>query len=120
MSSAIAEAQTFFTSREALLESLSLSAVHKPQAATGFDSTEEVHLKLGSPEEEHWGVWLTRRMRDYLKSKQLTLLYVHPGQKPEVQYLFNPRPETSHLPLSLLARLTALKPGQTPRVKRYG
>ncbi|UMZ14867.1 response regulator [Pseudomonas sp. MPFS] len=114
MSSAIAEAQTFFTSREALLESLSLSAVHKPQAATGFDSTEEVHLKLGSPEEDHWGVWLTRRMRDYLKSKQLTLLYVHPGQKPEVQYLFNPRPETSHLPLSLLARLTALKPGQTP------
>ncbi|UCZ85537.1 response regulator [Pseudomonas sp. L5B5] len=119
MSSAIAEAQAFFTTREALLASLSLSAVHKPVAAAGnalpgSDSTEEIHLRLGPPGEHQWSVWLTQRMRGYLGHKQLTLLYVHAGPQPQVQQLFSSRPATSHLPQALLARLAVLTPDEVP------
>ncbi len=118
MSSAIAEAQTFFTSREALLESLSLSAVHKsrqnPNYESSSDPNEEIHLQLGPPGEHQWGVWLTQRMRDYLKSKQLNLLYVHDGEQPHVQRLFSTQPEAAYLPSLMLAKLASLNPAQIP------
>lgn len=48
MSSAIAEAHTFFTTRGALLESLSLSAIRKPEGVKPQVSPEEIHLLLGN------------------------------------------------------------------------
>ncbi|MGC5698923.1 response regulator [Pseudomonas sp. NFXW11] len=116
MSSAIAEAQAFFTTREALLESLSLSAVHQSRLASSLDSNsnpaEEVLLQLGAPGEQQWGVWLTRRMRDYLHSKKLNLLYVHGGQQLQVQRLFDTQGETSPLSAALLARLASVEPDE--------
>ena len=119
MSSAITEAQAFFTTRKALLESLSLAAVYQPQPITddlapSNDASEEIHLRLGSPGEHQWGLWLTQRMRDYLEHKQLTLLYVHAGPQYEVQQLFSPHPETTILPRPLLTRLSSLTPGEVP------
>lgn len=76
MSSAIAEAHTFFTTREALLESLSLSAVRKGWQAEPLvylPSFEEVHLQLGDAAGKQWSIWLTRRMCDYLRAQQVSL-----------------------------------------------
>ncbi|MQA54459.1 ATP-binding protein [Pseudomonas piscis] len=119
MSSAITEAQAFFTTREALLESLSLATVYQPLPITADltpsnDSSEEIHLRLGSHGEQQWGIWLTQRMRDHLKHKQLTLLYVQAGPQPEVQQLFSPHHETANLPRPLLARLSSLTPDEVP------
>ena len=78
MSSAIAEAHAFFTNREALLESLSLSAVRKEQQAKPLvylPSSEEIHLQLGSSPNNLWSIWLTKRMRSYC------LLYTSPSPR---------------------------------------
>ncbi|MEB2597973.1 hypothetical protein SOP69_11085, partial [Corynebacterium amycolatum] len=75
MSSAIAEAHTFFTTREALLESLSLSATRKAELNLPV-SDEEIRLLLGNTPGKQWSIWLTQRMRDFLRAKQLNLLYV--------------------------------------------
>ncbi|ROL69591.1 hybrid sensor histidine kinase/response regulator [Pseudomonas chlororaphis] len=117
MSSAIAEAQAFFTSREALLESLSLSAVHqsaKDSSTSYTGSSEEIHLRLGEARGKQWGLWLTQRMRDYLKDQQLNLLYVRPGETPSVQYLFSATPGPKALSPVLLNSLGALTPGAPP------
>lgn len=60
MSSAIAEAHTFFTTREALLESLSLSATRKTCMALPV-SEEQIRSLLGPPGKQ-WSIWLTQRM----------------------------------------------------------
>lgn len=119
MSSAIAEAQTFFTSREALLESLSLSAVHRSRgddsnADPESDTNEEFHLQLGAPNENQWSVWLTQRMRDYLQNKQLNLLYVRDGDPPQVQRLFRTQPESAYFPKMLLNKLSELDLDDVP------
>ncbi|WP_350022733.1 ATP-binding protein [Pseudomonas protegens] len=119
MSSAIAEAQAFFTSRSALLESLSLAAVYNPgehispPSASGV-SQEETYLQLGGPQGNQWGIWLTLRMRNYLRNKQLNLLYIPGTRDLQVQRLFSTRPQTSDLPGGLLDKLIALKPEQIP------
>lgn len=82
MSSAIAEAHTFFTTREALLESLSLSATHMANMDLPV-SEEEIRLLLGQAPGQQWSIWLTRRMRDYLKARQLNLVYVSSGPGPK-------------------------------------
>src|SRR5471032_12604 len=108
MSSAIAEAHTFFTNREALLESLSLSAVRK-QSRNYTSSPEEEHVKLGDTPGNQWSIWLTSRLRDYLKAKQLNLLYVNAGPTPQVTRVYD---ATAHvLPISkcMLNRLKALQ-----------
>ncbi|WP_339539287.1 ATP-binding protein [Pseudomonas sp. RA_15y_Pfl2_54] len=106
MSSAIAEAHTFFTTREALLESLSLSATRKAKINVPV-SEEEIRLLLGQTPGKQWSIWLTQRMRDYLKAKQLNLLYVSNGG--HVLRLYNATPLVAGLPQATLDQLEALK-----------
>ena len=56
MSSAIAEAHTFFTTRQALLESISLSATRQPQGELVSVSAEEIHLLLGPSPKRQWNL----------------------------------------------------------------
>lgn len=98
MSSAIAEAQTFFTSREALLESLSLSAVRRSRQVQGYPpSSEELHLQLGDIDDP-WSIWLSQRMREYFKAKQVNLLYVSPGPEARVMRLYSSNPTSPTCP----------------------
>lgn len=97
MSSAIAEAHTFFTTREALLESLSLSATRMANMDLPV-SDEEIRLLLGQAPAQQWSIWLTRRMRDYLKARQLNLVYVSSGPQSQVWRLYNATPVTSAFP----------------------
>ncbi|XVO90121.1 ATP-binding protein [Pseudomonas palleroniana] len=108
MSSAIAEAHTFFTNREALLESLSLSAVRK-QSRIYPPSPEEEHLQLGDIPGNQWSIWLTARMRDYLKARQLNLLYVNAGPSPQVTRLYNSTAQVLPTSKCMLNRLKALQ-----------
>ncbi|MCU0121146.1 ATP-binding protein [Pseudomonas sp. B2M1-30] len=108
MSSAIAEAHTFFTTREALLESLSLSATRQ----TALDaplSEEEIRLLLGKTPGKQWSIWLTQRMRDYLNAHKLNLLYVSSGAEAQVWRLYNTAPATGNFPRAMLDRLENLK-----------
>ncbi|QEK94868.1 response regulator [Achromobacter insolitus] len=112
MSSAIAEAHTFFTIREALLESLSLSAVRhvNPSGSLAYaSSVEEVHFLVGEAPENQWSIWLTRRMSNYLAAQQVNLLYVGSDQRSSVTRLFNASEETPVLPSHILLRLHALR-----------
>ncbi|WP_409287078.1 ATP-binding protein [Pseudomonas guariconensis] len=112
MSSAIAEAHTFFTTREALLESLSLSAVRKGWQAEPLvylPSFEEVHLQLGDAAGKQWSIWLTRRMCDYLRAQQVSLLYVGNGAHDHGVRLFSPSGAEPALPRRILEQLQALR-----------
>ncbi|CRM16224.1 Sensor kinase protein RcsC [Pseudomonas sp. 58 R 3] len=115
MSSAIAEAHTFFTNREALLQSLSLSAVRK-QSRLYPSSAEEQHLELGSTPGNQWSIWLTARMRDYLKARQLNLLYVNAGPSPQVTRLYDATPQVLPISKCMLNRLKALQHNDTARL----
>jgi two-component system capsular synthesis sensor histidine kinase RcsC len=108
MSSAIAEAHTFFTTREALLESLSLSATRKAEIE-GPVSDEEIRLLLGKTAGQQWSIWLTRRMRDYLTAKQLNLIYVSSDPQAQVLRLYNATPVVGDFPQAMLDQLQALK-----------
>lgn len=104
MSTAIAEAHTFFTTREALLESLSLSAVRKGWQAEPMvylPSFEELHLQVGDRPGNQWSIWLTRRMCDYLKAQQVSLLYVGSGVQGQGLRLFS----APHGPMALSSRV---------------
>lgn len=112
MSSAIAEAHTFFTTREALLESLSLSAVRKSAQAKAqvYPAVgEEQRLLLGNTASHQWSIWLTSRMRSYLKSKQVNLLYVTAGPDPQLTRLYDSTPQVLPFSQCMLNRLRALK-----------
>ncbi len=112
MSSAIAEAHAFFTNREALLESLSLSAVRKEQQGKPLvylPSSEEVHLQLGSSPNNQWSIWLTQRMRSYMQEKQVSLLYVGTGTQAQVRRLFNATAQVPELSAAMLEQLHVLK-----------
>ncbi|MGE8098570.1 ATP-binding protein [Pseudomonas fluorescens] len=116
MSSAIAEAYTFFTNREALLESLSLSAVRKSKQAKPIvylPSTEEVHLQLGNTPGNLWSIWLTQRMRDYMKGKQVNLLYVNTGPNAQVTRLYDSTSVVPNFSSSMLSQLDVLKDSDT-------
>ncbi|MFJ3448470.1 hypothetical protein ACIPM0_09625 [Pseudomonas sichuanensis] len=111
MSSAIAEAHTFFTNRQALLESLSLTAVRTPLqtlASTPMPENEETHLLLGSDPTHVWNFWLTRRLGDYLQEKKLGLLYVNTGEQPGIRWLYNVSSLPPGLPPGVLEQLRAL------------
>ena len=109
MSGAIAEAHTFFTTREALLKSLSLAATRKPQGALAAASTEEARLLLGHTPGKQWSIWLTQRMRDYLLAQQLNLLYISSGAEARVTRLYTATDKASPFPPALLSQLEALK-----------
>ncbi|MHC8300818.1 response regulator [Pseudomonas sp. ZS1P83] len=111
MSSAIAEAHTFFTNRQALLESLRLTAVRRPaqtvpQAPTPRD--EETHLLLGSDPAHAWNLWLTRRLGDYLHDKKVSLLYVNTGEQPQINRLYNASTQAPVIPPGILDQLKEL------------
>ncbi|MFJ4391011.1 ATP-binding protein [Pseudomonas soli] len=111
MSSAIAEAHTFFTTREALLESLSLSAVRKGWQAEPLayvPSFAELHLQVGAGPGNQWSLWLTRRMCDYLKTQQVSLLYVGSGAHGQELRLFSASNRPSALSSRVLEQLQAL------------
>jgi two-component system capsular synthesis sensor histidine kinase RcsC len=108
MSSAIAEAHTFFTTREALLESLSLSATRKAKINVPV-SDEEIRLLLGQTPGQQWSIWLTQRMRDYLKAKQLNLIYVSSGTDAQVSRLYNVTFQARDFPQAMLKQLETLK-----------
>jgi two-component system capsular synthesis sensor histidine kinase RcsC len=111
MSSAIAEAHTFFTNREALLESLSLSAVRNSKMAKPLvylPSTEEVHIQLGNTPGNLWSIWLTQRMCDYMKGKQVNLLYVNTGPNAQVTRLYDSTPMVPVFSSTTLSQLETL------------
>lgn len=111
MSVAIAQAHTFFTNREALLESLSLSAVRTSTQAkptTSLAATEEARLLLGSDPANQWNIWLTRRMRDYMKDKQVSLLYVSTGPQAQVSRLYDSTTVVPKFSSAMLDRFQAL------------
>ncbi len=110
MSSAIAEAHTFFTTREALLESLSLSATRKAELNLPV-SDEEIRLLLGNTPGKQWSIWLTQRMRDFLRAKQLNLLYV--STDAQVLRLYDASPVAADFPATMLEQLHALKQQKT-------
>ncbi|CAM4106133.1 ATP-binding protein [Pseudomonas wadenswilerensis] len=116
MSSAIAEAHTFFTTREALLESLSLSAIRKPKFAPKV-ADEEVYLSLGHTPGRQWGIWLSQRMRDFLKAKQVNLLYVSNGINDQVSRLYSATPVVGALSKTILSHLEALKHNDAPALE---
>jgi two-component system capsular synthesis sensor histidine kinase RcsC len=116
MSSAIAEAHTFFTTREALLESLSLSATRQTALSAPL-SEEEIRLLLGQPPGKQWSIWLTQRMRDYLQARKLNLLYVSSGAKVQVWRLYNTTPMAGDFPRAMLDRLETLKRDNTSALK---
>lgn len=109
MSSAIAEAHTFFTTREALLESLSLSATRYDWQAQPTASDEEIHLLLGDSPGKQWSIWLTQRMRDYLKAQQVNLIYVSSDVETTVARLYNATPAAGDFSETMLNELQALK-----------
>ncbi|KAG0751557.1 hypothetical protein G6F24_014217 [Rhizopus arrhizus] len=110
MSSTIAEAHTFFTNREGLLESLSLAAVRQTDPGANWlplAPDEEVHLQLGSQPDKRWSLWLTQRMRTYLKARQVNLLYVDAGAQPHMRWLYNVNAQASSPSPAMLAQLRA-------------
>ncbi|PHX39724.1 histidine kinase, partial [Pseudomonas sp. NZIPFR-PS2] len=113
MSSAIAEAHTFFTTREAVLESLSLSATRNAKLDLPV-SDEEIRLLLGNTPGKQWSIWLTERMRAFLKSKQLNLLYV--STDAQVLRLYDATPVAADFPAAMLEQLHALKQQKTLQV----
>ncbi|CAM3861048.1 ATP-binding protein [Pseudomonas wadenswilerensis] len=108
MSSAIAEAHTFFTTRQALLESLSLSATRKSRSVPPM-SDEEIHLLLGTTPGKQWRIGLTQRMRDNLKAKQVNLIYVSSGTDAQVKRLYTATPMPRTFPQAMLKSLETLK-----------
>ena len=108
MSSAIAEAHTFFTTREALLKSLSLTATRKPSGTSSAVSTEEIRLLLGHAPDRQWSIWLTRRMRDYLKAQQLNLIHISSGARAKLVRLYTATGKASQFAPALLAQLDTL------------
>ena len=116
MSSAIAEAHTFFTTRQSLLESISLSATRQPEGEAVSVSAEEIHLLLGPSPQQQWSLWLTERLRDYLKSKQVNLVYVSTGVNAKVSRLYNATPAVSAFSETILQQLEALKRDDSPEL----
>ena len=109
MSSAIAEAHTFFTTRQALLESISLSATRQPEGEFVTVSAEEIHLLLGPSPKRQWNLWLTERLRDYMKEKQVNLVYVSTGAHAKVSRLYNATDAVSGFSETILRQLESLK-----------
>lgn len=116
MSSAIAEAHTFFTTRQSLLESISLSATRQPEDEAVSVSAEEIHLLLGPSAKQQWSLWLTERLRDYLKAKQVNLVYVSTGDNAKVSRLYNATPAVSAFSETILRQLDALKRDDSPEL----
>ncbi|WP_043229728.1 response regulator [Pseudomonas sp. CF161] len=115
MSGAIVQAQTFFTTRETLLESLSLSAVRQTaeQAQLPPATQDEIRLRQGNAGGEQWSIWLTERMREHLKHKQLNLLYISAAPQPRVERLYGAHPQAVTVPPSVLKHLVAQEPRMT-------
>ena len=109
MSTAIAEAHTFFATRQALLESISLSATRQPIGESVPVSTEEIHLLLGSSAQHQWSLRLTKRLQDYLKTKQVNLVYVSTGANAEVYRLYNATSAISEFSETIVRQLEPLK-----------
>jgi len=110
MSSAIAEAHTFFTYREALLESLSLATVRQTEPGADWQPLapgEEVHLQLGSQAGKRWSLWLTQRMCAYLKARQVNLLYVDIAAQAPMRWLYHADAEAAPPSPALLEQLRA-------------
>ena len=107
MSIAIAEAHIFFATRQALLERISLSASRQPIDESV--SAEEIHLLLGSSVQHQWSPWMTERLQDYLKAKQVSLVYVSTGVNAKVYRLYNATSAVSELSETILRQLEPLK-----------
>jgi len=109
MNAAIANAQSFFVSRQTLLDTLRLAAVRSttaPVASANVVAGEEVHVGLGS-DKQAWSLWLTRRMTDHLRLNKVNLLYVATGDRAEVLRLNPAREPVQLIAPHLLERLNA-------------
>lgn len=107
MNEAVFNAQDFFVSRQTLLKSLVLSAVPYKAGQDDFasaDPEEELNIRLSS-ETGHWSIWLTQRMRDYLRDSKINLLYVPQTDDPKVVRLFNASSHLGPLPEGVVQRL---------------
>lgn len=107
MNEAVFSAQDFFVSRQTLLRSLVLAAVPEKSENEPFitvDPEEEVNISLGS-EAGHWSIWLTQRMRDYLRESKVNLLYVPQTENPEVVRVFDTSSHLEPLPKTVLQQL---------------
>lgn len=109
MSTAIAEAHTFFATRQALLESISLSATRQPIGESVPVSAEEIHLLLRSSAQHQWSLRLTKRPQDYLKTKQVNLVYVSTGANAEMYRLYKATSATSEFSETIVRQLEPLK-----------
>ncbi|MNZ25412.1 hypothetical protein D3C78_425800 [compost metagenome] len=102
--------------RETLLESLSLSTTHQTALSAPL-SEDEIHLLLGKTPGKQWSIWLTERMRDFLKAKKLNLLYVSSGVDAQVWRLYNTAPVVGDFPKAMLNRLESLKRNNTSNLQ---
>lgn len=116
MSSAIAEAHTFFTTREALLESLSLSATRKGNFDL-YPSDEETHILLGNKPGQQWSIWLTQRMRALLIEKKLNLLYIGSGDRPQILRIYNTNQDYKTLPPEIVEQLQSVAFQNSARIR---
>ena len=107
MNEAVFHAQDFFVSRQTLLKSLVLTAVPDTAGHEPFISVapeEEKKISLGS-ESDHWSLWLTQRMMDYLRASKVNLLYVPQTEDPQVVRLFDVSSNSGVVPKAVLQRL---------------
>ncbi|MFP3517528.1 ATP-binding protein [Pseudomonas sp. SIMBA_077] len=107
MNEAVFHAQDFFVSRQTLLKSLVLAAVPEKTGRAPSISVapeEEVSISLGS-DKDHWRLWLTQRMMDYLRASKVNLLYVPQIEDPKVLRLFDASSNLGAMPKAVLQRL---------------
>ncbi|PVZ12662.1 MULTISPECIES: ATP-binding protein [unclassified Pseudomonas] len=115
MNEAASDAQSFFVSRQTLLQSLGVSAVRHltpPVGNLNNVPAEEVHITLGEPG-NLWSLWLTRRMLGHLKANRINLIYVPQRPGSAVQRLYSAWP-TAAVPGEVLQRLLAVDTGAVP------
>lgn len=110
MNEAVFAAQGFFVSRQTLLKGLGLSTVRQPVLYAPEANNvpeEEIHIILGL---DHgiWSLWLTRRMLDYLRVKQVNLVYVPQSPETPVQRLFTTGDPAGDIPSHVLKRIRSV------------
>ncbi|RZA18389.1 MAG: hybrid sensor histidine kinase/response regulator, partial [Proteobacteria bacterium] len=117
MNEAVFDAQSFFVSRQTLLKGLGLSTVRQPTLAAAETNNvpeEEIHIILGQAH-EIWSLWLTRRMLDYLRSSQVSLIYVPQSPEEAVQRLFTAADHNDRVPARVLERVRSVNDSRAPQ-----
>ncbi len=120
MSGAILEAQRFFTAHEMLLKNISLAAVRNSSAtnAVSPEWADEIELTLGEGAHS-WSLWQTLRESEYLRKKNINLLYVRAGPRGQAERLTHNTLQPLPIDESILRQLKALEHSQEPVKGEY-